>query len=75
MIDDAYQLRILTRCRVAGHQLRPGQRLLVPRERLQVVDFLDRTGSGRPADAATARDLALFRLLRLQSRLLEIEAA
>jgi len=66
MTDDAdpYRVRVLTRCRVAGLRLRPGQVLTVRRDRLSVVDNFERTGAGRPADAETERDLALWRLLR-----------
>jgi hypothetical protein len=66
MTDDAgpYRVRILRRIRVDGILVRPGQTLLVPRDRLAVVDFHVKTGAGRPADEETARDLELWRLLR-----------
>ena len=63
--DDArYQLRILTRCRVAGLKLLPGSVLLVPADRLVVAAHLTRCGTARPFDDRTRRDVELYELLR-----------
>jgi hypothetical protein len=65
MTDDRYQLLVLTRCHVGALHLTPGQVLTVAHDRLRVAAHLCRCGTARPADKATATDVALFEALRV----------
>jgi len=47
-VDDRYRLKVLTRCRVAGLRLVPGQLLFVPRDKLRVAAHLTRCKTARP---------------------------
>jgi hypothetical protein len=63
MEDEGYNLRIVTRCRIAQLRLRPGSLLTVPADRLRVAAHLCRTGAARPADRRTAIDVELHQRL------------
>ena len=62
--EDAYRLRILKRCTVAGMRLRPGQVLWLNPDKLRVAAWLTANGCGRPNDERTALDVEVYRLTR-----------
>ncbi len=56
-----YALRILRRCRIAGHLLVPGNEIVIAGA-LKVAAFHVRTGVARPSDSHTALAVELFEL-------------
>jgi hypothetical protein len=59
-----YTIKLLTRATLQGTRWRVGATISVPPDKLRVAAHLCRTGAARPADPATARDVALFHELQ-----------
>jgi hypothetical protein len=57
------RLAILTRCRVAGIRLKPGDILCITPDRLKSAVGLCNNGTARPADRATDLAVSLYRLM------------
>lgn len=58
-----YRVKLIRRVTIEGRRLPAGAVITVAPGKLAVASFLCRTGSAKPADAATARDVELFDLM------------